>query len=86
MSGARQYCCYEETSFDAESAKALMQLLTYRSHVNDLAGPWVDDNLAGGDSLEDRLRRLVVPAEETAVKEPITESSLVDSCAPEEPL
>jgi hypothetical protein len=33
--------------------------------------------------LEDRLRRLVVSAKEAAVKEAITESSLVDSCATE---
>jgi hypothetical protein len=38
-------------------AGALKQLRTYRSHVNDFAGLWVDDNLAGGTSLEDRLRQ-----------------------------
>jgi hypothetical protein len=54
-------------------AGALKQLLTYRSHVNDLAGLWVDDNLAGGDSLEDGLRRLVVSAEEAVARDPVTE-------------
>jgi hypothetical protein len=61
-----------------------MQLLTYRCYVNDFADVWVDDSLAGGNSLENGLRRLVVPAEETAAKEPITESSLVDRCATED--
>jgi hypothetical protein len=62
--------------------KALEQLLTYRSHINDFAGPWVDDSLGGSDSLEDGLRRLVIPSE--AAEEAITECSLVDSCATEE--
>jgi hypothetical protein len=82
MSAARQYCCYRGTSFDVNGI--CEGFLTYRCHVDELAGVWVDNNLAGGDSLEDDLLRLVVPAEEAVAKEPISESSLVDSCATEE--